>query len=461
MRYLWKKLSTAALLALCLAFIEPLPSAQAASRLQDTGDRLVIVIDPGHGANDNGTTENGHVEKDMDFITAQAMYDELKLYEGVEVYLTRTRDQNPTLKQRAQYAASVDADFLFSIHYNASECHEFFGAEVWVSMFPPYNAYGYQAGCEILSGIKEKGLFLRGVKTRKGEHGDYYGIIRESVAREVPALIIEHCHVDEPRDAEFCSEEEQLIAFGKSDAAAVARYFGLKSSVLNVDYSDYKLTEAEGDTIVPYTVQDGTEPDICQVDFVSADIDKGLLTLSVSAADYESTLIYYTYSLDGGETFSQRELWPESDTLHGSYPDTFQLNLEIPLEPAPQIILRAYNMYDLYRESEPFDSTQSLQNALAEKNAGMEEQTPAPDVAAQYNMPPIEDTALIIPVTAQAGEEAAGPGLQLIDLLMVGLTAVILLFVLVIILQTAAYRRNRARRNQLRNDAGDNMNQPK
>lgn len=124
------------LAALALMLLNPL-EAEAADRLQDTGDRLVIVIDPGHGGNNRGTLENNHEEKFMTMITARAMYDELIKYDGVEVYLTRTEDVSMTLEERAKFAESVDADFMFSIHYNASENHELFGAEVWVSSVSP------------------------------------------------------------------------------------------------------------------------------------------------------------------------------------------------------------------------------------------------------------------------------------------------------------------------------------
>ena len=344
-------------------------SVQAASRLQDPEkDRLVLVIDPGHGGENQGTIENGHEEKRMTMVTALAMYEELRQYEGVDVYLTHTEDVDMPLLERAEFAESVDADFLFSIHYNASANHELFGSEVWTSLCPPYNGYGYQFGYELLTDMKEKGLFVRGVKTRRGDDGeDYYGIIRRTVEREIPAVIIEHCHVDEERDAGFCDSDEKLQDFGRMDATAVAKYFGLKSSSLHVDYSGHQLAAA--DDFVKITSVDSTEPDVCIIDFLDADYEDYTLKFSVSAADYDSPLLYYSYSTDGGATFSPRETWPGADALTGSYTDTF--TLEIPAEPgtAPCVILRAYNMYDLYTESNPYRSAQIFPSLQTEKPA--------------------------------------------------------------------------------------------
>ncbi len=280
-------------------------TVRAAPRLQDIkGEKLVIVIDPGHGGENRGTIENSHEEKQMTMTTALAMYEELVQYEDVEVYLTHTEDIDMTLKERAAFAKSVDADFLFSIHYNASANHELFGSEVWVSAFPPYNSYGYQFGCEFLTDMREFGLLVRGVKTRLGDKGlDYYGIIRESVALDIPAVIIEHCHVDEARDAVYCENDEQLRQFGKMDAAAVARYFGLKSSSLGVDYSGYQLADADASSVVPVTVVDATEPEICRVEFLDADYENYMLKVQVTAMDSDSPLLYYSYSTDRGISY--------------------------------------------------------------------------------------------------------------------------------------------------------------
>lgn len=352
------------LMTVLLASLLPYKPVHAADRLQDVGDKLVIVIDPGHGGDNLGTTENGHEEKGMNLTTALAMYEELTLYDDVEVYLTRTGDveEDIKLEDRAAFAASVEADFLFSIHYNASENHEFFGSEVWVSAFAPFNGYGYQFGYELLSDMRDFGLLVRGVKTRLGDKGNnYYGIIRYSEAVGVPAVIIEHCHVDEPRDEGYCDTEEKLQEFGRMDATAVARYFGLKSSVLGVDYSGYSLVNSSDTEAVPATVRDGTKPDICQIELLETDYETGQLSLTVTAADYDSCLLYYSYSLDGGLSFQPREPWPGSNTLTGSYADTFTLNLKIPSDTTPTVILRAYNMYDQYTESNPWTSPQMYQ----------------------------------------------------------------------------------------------------
>lgn len=445
------------LITAMLAASAPAEKAQAAPRLQDAGDKLVIVIDPGHGGNQLGTTENNHEEKGMTLITARAMYEELLLYEGVEVYLTRTDDREISLKKRAEFAASVEADFLFSIHYNASETHENYGSEVWVSLLEPYNAYGYQVGCEFLANFRDMGLFVRGVKTRRGDNGDYYGIIRESVARGFPAVIVEHCHVDEARDEVYCADEEQLAAFGRADATAVARYFGLKSSVLNVDYSAWELAEADKFTAV--TVHDLTEPDVCRIDFLSADYENGRLELSVSAADYDTALLSYSYSLDGGVTFSARQDWPQSDPLTGSYPDTFTLNIPIPSGTIPRVVVRAYNMFDKYRESNLYTGVQAFRGRPSEdgETGGATASVPEPSVEPPP-APAFTGEPAAIPVNAAVKEKQEE--VHFGSFLAFCLLLACLILILFIVSQAVSRGRKRTRRIHIRKDEGDNTSQP-
>ncbi len=448
-----------AVLAAAVLLWLPAVKAEAASRLQDTGDKLVIVIDPGHGGDNRGTIENNHEEKFMTMTTALAMYEELQRYDNVEVYLTRTEDVKLSLKERAEFAVSVDADFMFSIHYNASANHELYGSEVWVSSVAPYNGYGLQFGHEFLSEAREMGLLVRGVKTRLGDEGDYYGIIRESVALNLPALIIEHCHVDNINDTDFCDTDEDLKAFGIADATAVAKYFGLSSSELNVDYSGYALTEASATSLNSITKNDDTEPDVCQISLKQEDYEAETVTLEVTAADYDSPLMYYSYSLDGGKVFSERETWPGCDALAGTYTDTFTLDLKVPANVTAEIILRAYNSYDLYTESNlltrPKVVTDEKENA---SQGGQDAADFSKEPPASSETKELPGTTTFRPAMSENAEEQEVSFLSFLKLCLV---FVAVLFVIVFVSQLFSYRKHKKRRRQCKNEFGNSKNQVK
>ncbi|MFR8844523.1 MAG: N-acetylmuramoyl-L-alanine amidase family protein [Waltera sp.] len=364
-------------------FLWKFPACTGGSQTQETGERVVIATDPGRGGDNEGTLEGPAQEKKMTMVTALAMYEELTKYDNVDVYLTHTDDVTMSLADRAQFAADRNADFLFSIHYNASMDHDLFGSEVWISSVQPYNAYGYQfgSGSDAADAVTWDS-FLRGVKTKLKDNGDdYYGIIRESTSRSIPSAIIEHCHVDESRDTPYCQTEEDWKKFGREDALSVAKYFGLSSASLGVDYSGEAdaLPEVSLQSILPATVRDKTEPDICQLTLQNADYETGEVSLEVTAADYDCPMMYYDYSTDGGRTYSELLPLPGLDIMAGTYPDTFTFSVTFTKGEQPVITVRGYNQADLFTESDPvtfaqpfIDQEKAAEEALQESLAAQE-----------------------------------------------------------------------------------------
>ena len=417
----------------------------------DANKPVVIVIDPGHGGDNNGTTENGFVEKEMDMITAQAMYDELKKYDDVIVYMTHTEDIDLSLAQRAEYAQNVDADFLFSIHYNASIQHEIYGAEVWVSCESPYTDYGYRFGAIHQQLMKEAGIYLRGVKTKINENGsDYYGILRECTKREIPSVIIEHCHVDQAIDVVFCDNKDKWIQFGKADATAVARYFGLSSSELNVDYST-PLYDCQPDRDFNMIPLDETKPDICLIEKGEVDKDTNTATIKVLAADYDSPLLYYRYSIDGGQSFTSWYQYPACDVFHNSYQDTFHISIDLPAGQTSKVILRVANMYDLYTDSNSllitmpdktdFESVVAEGSTPEPKEEDLKEVTAISEEQEKKTFYPFRDTQDLVPAKSDRQIWAF-----IILSLFVVLTCFIFIFVFCL-LQSAKKRKHSKKRN--------------
>ena len=317
----------------------------------DTDGQLIVVIDPGHGGGNLGADYNGFLEKEMNMTVANAMYEELSKYENITVYLTHTdAETDMSIKERADFAASVNADFVFCLHFNMSPDNKLFGSEVWVSAFGEENREGYRFGCVQMETMEEMGLFLRGVKTRFNDKGtDYYGILRYCEEYDIPAALIEHCHIDHAADVGFCDSEEDLIAFGIADATAAAKYFGLSSEELGVDYSDYEPV-----TLTPgslYVQADTSDPDICMIEKNYTDMDRNIVGVTITAVDYDSPMLYYSYSIDGGITYTPYLPWPETDVMAKEYPDTFTFEIEVPDGISPAIKVRAINQYDRFTES--------------------------------------------------------------------------------------------------------------
>lgn len=335
---------------------------------EDDGN-IIVVIDPGHGGENLGAEYEEYTEKEMTLVVARAMKAELEQYEGITVYLTRTGDEDLTLEERCEYAASVNADFLFCLHFNMSEYHTLFGAETWISAFGEQYSKGYAFADIEIGLLQEMGLYSRGIKTRLNDRGeDYYGIIRHSTEQNMPCVLIEHCHLDQENDQPFYDHKDKLEDFGRLDAEAVAKYYGLRSESLGKDFSDYQNLS------VPVPTQtmkpDSTEPDICMIELVNQNMENGEVTVSVSAADYDSGMLYYTYSYNGGMTFSDLQRWPDKSR------DTFEFTLTVPSGMVPQIIVNAYNGYDLYTASNTLSlPSMNYETELADEEDQAEENT--------------------------------------------------------------------------------------
>ncbi|NBI90427.1 N-acetylmuramoyl-L-alanine amidase [Lachnospiraceae bacterium] len=305
---------------------------------------VVVVLDAGHGGENLGAQYNGYTEKDMTLTVASAMKEELEKYEGIEVHMTRSGDKDMSLEERAEFAASKNADFLFCLHFNSSLERNLFGSEVWISAFGEEYQKGYGFASAELDLLEDMGLYPRGIKTRMNDDGeDYYGIIRHSTARGIPSALIEHCHLDHEKDMPFYTSKERLKQLGVLDATAVAKYYGLKSEVLGVDYSSYRKEEP------PFPAApvkpDLTEPDVCTIDVDDVNEDTGDVTVSIYAADYDSYILYYSYSWDGGKNFSELQAWePRSKDIL-----TFMAN--IPSGTVPDLVVKVYNKYDISSES--------------------------------------------------------------------------------------------------------------
>ena len=344
-------------------------------------DSLVIVLDPGHGGSNEGLKHRGLLEKDMNLVTANAMRDELLQYDNVEVYITNPEKTDMSLKERAQYAESVGADILISLHFNMSEKHEMYGSEVWIPSVGLNHSKMHGLGDVFMEQFAEADFTLRGVKTRLNDDGlDYYGIIRESTALGIQSILVEHGYADHDMDFEKVNDKEDWQALGRSDATAVAKYFGLTSSSLGRDYSDYAVNgyfapeEAVG--------SDLTEPEGAVLVYLSSD-EQGEL-FHISAHDDGSEIVYYDYSTDGGTTWSQ--VFPFANGENSA--EVYITNVT----PGSEVCARVYNGHFLYTQTNSvfYEEAEEVitQNPQGETNSPSQDISVAEDVSDIYTEVP-------------------------------------------------------------------------
>ena len=180
---------------------------------------MKVFISAGHGGSDPGAVANGVKEKDLNLSIALACRDELKRH-GVEVKMSRAKDENDTLSEEIRECNAYDPDLAVDIHNNAGGGD---GAEAF---------YHYGGGKSktlaenILAEIVKVGQNSRGAKVRKNSQGkDYYGFIRET---SCPSVIVECAFVDNAQDLKILATESDRQKVGRAIAKGVLKTLGVE-----------------------------------------------------------------------------------------------------------------------------------------------------------------------------------------------------------------------------------------
>ncbi len=185
-----------------------------------------VMIDPGHGG--AGTQGAGaiyppYMEKSLTLDVANQLCAELNA-SGVSAAMTRTGDTALSLPERASIAKNSGAKLLVSIHFNASSPHDKTGSAVWTSMFGNHYKVGAECGGQILSQLTSLGFVNKGIWTKAGAQGDYYGVVRYGTSLGIPTIIVEHCYMDNPIDRAIL-ERVGTGALAHADAVGITGFF--------------------------------------------------------------------------------------------------------------------------------------------------------------------------------------------------------------------------------------------
>lgn len=107
------------------------PVLKPAVHLVGRGSR-VVVVDPGHGGEDDGTRgPPGVLEKDLALAVSRLLVSQLAAVDTV-VLLTRESDTTVSLEERTRFAAAKDAHLLLSVHFNSAPNPDAAGVETYL-----------------------------------------------------------------------------------------------------------------------------------------------------------------------------------------------------------------------------------------------------------------------------------------------------------------------------------------
>ncbi len=182
-------------------------------------DAPKVFIGVGHGGSDPGAVANGLREEDINLVTALACNAELVRH-GVITLMSRTKDEEDTLRQEINECNAFDPALAVDLHHNAGGGD---GAEA-------FHHYGGGTGKtlaqNILNELVALGQNSRGAKWRRDTDGsDWYGFIRET---KCPAVIVEYAFLDHAKDHEAVDTVEEQQANGVATAKGILKTLGIK-----------------------------------------------------------------------------------------------------------------------------------------------------------------------------------------------------------------------------------------
>ena len=165
-----------------------------------------IALDAGHGGSDPGAVYKDRREKDDTLDLTLAVGDILKK-NGIDVYYTRTTDEDETPFKKATDANNSGADLFVSIHRNSSENpNQYSGVETLV-----YSDTGLKAEVarNINNQLEDAGFKNLGVDERKN-----LVVLKRT---KMPAVLVEAGFINNDKDNYLFDEEFDSIAQAIAD----------------------------------------------------------------------------------------------------------------------------------------------------------------------------------------------------------------------------------------------------
>lgn len=184
-----------------------------------TKDKVVIVIDPGHGGEDPGKVGvNDVLEKDLNLQVAQKVQ-KLMDEAGIEIVMTREDDNVPTakkkdLEERIQLINSTNPTLALCIHQNSYPDAAIKGAQVF------YYTPSEEAK-EAATIVQEELRTVDPSNTRAIKANDTYYMLKNT---KVPTIIVECGFLTNPEEAEKLTNEEYQDQLAKAICDGIIKW---------------------------------------------------------------------------------------------------------------------------------------------------------------------------------------------------------------------------------------------
>lgn len=176
-------------------------------------DRIVVVLDAGHGGRDQGTNSGDVLEKEINLKVTERLAEVLEDAD-VKVLLTRTDDTKVGLEERASYANEQKADLFVSIHCNY--CEDDAGVNGLECYYREDSEEGKALAEQVVEGIEgDSTIPCRGTRTAN---------FRVLTKTRMPAVLVEIGYLSNRDECAKLTEESYQKLLVQRLAAGILAY---------------------------------------------------------------------------------------------------------------------------------------------------------------------------------------------------------------------------------------------
>ena len=183
----------------------------------DKDGKVVIIVDPGHGGNDPGSTgKEGLSEKEFAMAMARNIQKAGEL-KNIKVILTRTDDKGMNLEERVSLAKGYDADAFISIHtnYNQENANSS-GIECVVSQ----KNSRFHDSKRLAEKLQHEFQSLNGISLNGIKESNFYVLSENSI----PAVLLELGYFSNSKDYAYLNNQKNQQQISERIIAAVMQY---------------------------------------------------------------------------------------------------------------------------------------------------------------------------------------------------------------------------------------------
>ncbi|SQB34267.1 N-acetylmuramoyl-L-alanine amidase family protein [Clostridium cochlearium] len=175
-----------------------------------------VVLDPGHGGMDKGTSFQDLYEKDINLKIAHYTKEYLESH-GIQVFMTREEDKFLYLREISNYSNSINPDIFISIHVNSNKDNSYNGI---ITYYYDPEEFQKDERIELAKTIQKD--------VSKGEIWRDGGIRRQNIAilrwSDVPCALVECGFITNEQDRKRLRDDKVLKKTGVNIAKGIINY---------------------------------------------------------------------------------------------------------------------------------------------------------------------------------------------------------------------------------------------